>query len=76
MRAWTCPLITAAAADNLSTMGDGALSPIRSSHLVERSIGSDAKHKSAHDVLAAPSPERVDEAMGHIGAWMSAQFPR
>ena len=55
---------------------DGHERPIWSPELVEREIGTSAAEPSAHDVLAAPSKVRVEEAMQHVLRWLSAHFPR
>lgn len=52
----------------------GRKSPMWSGDLVAREIGSDNIHRSAHDVLAAPSQVRVNEAMKHIEEWLAVQF--
>jgi len=52
----------------------GRRAPLWSADLVTREIGTDSTHRSAHDVLAAPSQVRVDEAMRHIEEWLAVQF--
>lgn len=49
--------------------------PIWEKGVVERRIGTSLEHPSAHDVLAAPSSSRVDEAMCHIERWLASHFP-
>ena len=49
--------------------------PIWSPDVVERRIGSSSKEPSAHDVLAAPSAVRVDEALRHIERWLGTHYP-
>ena len=49
--------------------------PIWETGVVERRIGTSADSQSAHDVLAAPSSSRVDEAMGHLERWLTTHFP-
>ena len=60
--------------------GAGALDhplkrPIWADGVVERQIGSSEDHPSAHDVLAAPSMLRVDEALKHVERWLKTHFP-
>ena len=43
--------------------------------MVHKKIGTDVIEASAHDVLAAPSTIRVDEAMRHIENWLATHFP-
>lgn len=47
---------------------------ITSGKLVERKIGTSFEEPSGHDVLAAASSIRVDEAMNHILEWTKAHF--
>ena len=49
--------------------------PIWAGGVVERRVGTSPEAPSAHDVLAAPSAQRVDEAMNHIERWLSCHFP-
>ncbi len=49
--------------------------PIWADGVVERQIGSSEEHPSAHDVLAAPSMLRVDEAVKHVERWLKTHFP-
>ena len=49
--------------------------PIWEGGVVERRIGTSTEHPSAHDVLAAPSMLRVDEALKHIERWLKTHFP-
>ena len=44
--------------------------------LIEREIESSEWAPSAHDVLAAPSQRRVDEAMSHLVEWILSGPPR
>ena len=56
---------------------DGKNNPISKSsksRFVERVIGSTATDRSAHDVLAAPSAARVDEAMDIIENWLHVNY--
>ena len=53
-----------------ATAAQRAVAPI-----VRRRIGTDALESSAHDVLAAPSAVRVDEAMRHVENWLATHFP-
>ena len=49
--------------------------PIWAGSVVERRIGTSEEHPSAHDVLAAPSMVRVDEALKHMERWLKTHFP-
>ncbi len=49
--------------------------PIWADGVVERQIGTSEDHPSAHDVLAAPSMLRVDEALKHVERWLKTHFP-
>jgi pimeloyl-ACP methyl ester carboxylesterase len=49
--------------------------PIWETGVVERRIGTSATSASAHDVFAAPSSTRVDEAMCHVERWLATHFP-
>jgi hypothetical protein len=53
---------------------DGAGRAMDKGGLVEREIGTDDQDQSAHDVLAAPSVLRVDEAWDHMESWMTSHF--
>ena len=44
-------------------------------NITERRIGTSDVEESAHDVLAAPSALRVDEAMCHIESFLDLHFP-
>ena len=48
--------------------------PLWSSDVVEREIGTSSTHPSGHDVLAAPSARRVDEALSHMLGWLDAHY--
>jgi hypothetical protein len=62
------------AADNLSPKRiDGLDAPLETKGLVERLISSSEWDPSSHDVLAAPSMRRVDQAMEFVLQWLSAQ---
>ena len=52
---------------------DGKAQPIEATGLVERRIESSEWDPSSHDVLAAPSPRRVKEALGYIQDWLAAR---
>lgn len=43
--------------------------------VIERRIGTSKDHSSAHDVFAAPSSSRVDEACNHLERWLACHFP-
>ncbi len=61
------------AADFLSPKKiDGLDAPLETKGLVERLISSSEWDPSAHDVLAAPSMRRVDQAMGLALRWLRA----
>ena len=49
--------------------------PMWSREVITREIGSTSSEPSAHDVLAAPSAARVDEAMRCIERWLAVQYP-
>jgi hypothetical protein len=51
------------------------LMPVFSRDVVTKQIGSSPDALSCHDVLAAPSPVRVDEAMLKIERWLAIHFP-
>ena len=48
--------------------------PLWSSDVVEREIGTSNENPSGHDVLAAPSARRVDEALQHMLGWLDAHY--
>ena len=55
---------------------DGHHRPLWSKELVEREVETTPEHPSAHDVLAAPSQQRVEEALQLMLMWLASHFPR
>jgi len=59
---------------NMDGKGNDISNKSAASNFAERLVGSSEGDKSAHDVLAAPSVDRVDEAMGHVVTWLHTHY--
>ena len=54
---------------------DGKRASLSRRGLVERKIETDEFDRSSHDVFAAPSRKRVDDALGTTLGWLRVHFP-